>query len=647
MAVSVDTVFTVEDKVSKKLNLIASNASSLGSSFRSLEKETNKALASSHGSRLAEDMARVDNEVKKTKTHLNELASSTTGVHKGFLNVEAAASGLAPKLAKSVSLIYALKKGVDGLVSLTRFSDEITNINSRLMLAVDNTTTLAETQELVRKKAKETKADYMVLANTVSRIGINAKDAFKSTEEAVDFAGTLNQAFMLSGASAEEVAGATRQLTQALASGVLRGDELNSVMEQAPKITEALSNKLGVTTGEIRALAAEGKLSAEIVKEAVLESADAINSDFQKMNGTLSGTIRNGLKNELIGAFEEPAGALNALFNSDGFMMLASGVVSMIGSISGALTVMINFINSGLGILADNWKYIGGVVKWVGVLIGSAFMAKALFALTVVGAKAIATAVRVGIAWAIANAPVLLIGAAIGGLILILGKLGVTTDDVAGVIGGAFGAIGAAGKNVVLFLAKAWAFFFNATLGKLKTLLFIVEQAGTLLTGKEVRFEFAHKALDAGDNLIKTIEGWEYSSVGEGWRKGKAKGQEIWNNVKEFKNPFANTIGQADYGKGIGLVKDDDETKAKLGKIESNTAGIRDSLKESLNSLSVLTKSALTNRVTVIHNHNKLDVRNEFKNADSSFDIDGLGTSLGASLLESINSGSEGVLELA
>ena len=487
----------------------------------------------------------------------------------------------------------------------------------------------------------------MVLANTVSRIGINAKDAFKSTEEAVNFASTLNQAFMLSGASAEEVAGATRQLTQALASGVLRGDELNSVMEQAPKITEALSNKLGVTTGEIRALAAEGKLSAEIVKEAVLESADAINSDFQKMNGTLSGTIRNGLKNELIGAFEEPAGALNALFNSDGFMMLASGVVSMIGSISGALTVMINFINSGLGILADNWKYIGGVVKWVGVLIGSAFMAKALFALTVVGAKAIATAVRVGIAWAIANAPVLLIGAAIGGLILILGKLGVTTDDVAGVIGGAFGAIGAAGKNVVLFLAKAWAFFFNATLGKLRTLLFIVEQAGTLLTGKEVRFEFAHKALDAGDNLIKTIEGWEYSSVGEGWRKGKAKGQEIWNNVKEFKNPFANAIGQADYGKGIGLVKDDDETKAKLGKIESNTAGIRDSLKESLNSLSILTKSALTNRVTVIHNHNKLDVRNEFKNADSSFDIDGLGTSLGASLLESINSGSEGVLEFA
>ena len=117
MAVSVDTVFTEEDKVSKKLNLIASNASSLGSSFRSLETETNKALSSSHGSRLAEDMARVDNEVKKTKTHLNELASSTTGAHRGFLNVEAAASGLAPKLAKSVSLIYALKKGVDGLVS--------------------------------------------------------------------------------------------------------------------------------------------------------------------------------------------------------------------------------------------------------------------------------------------------------------------------------------------------------------------------------------------------------------------------------------------------------------------------------------------------------------------------------------------------
>lgn len=660
MAVSVETMFSIKDQVSDKLKMISNNAIALGSSLNDVKRTSRGALNPVAPRDYADALERVGKNADKTGKNLNSIGNSVNETKQSFLGLSSASGAFVGKLAKGAALMFALKKAAEGLTALAGFSDEMALLNSRLLLATDSEHTLLDTQNMIRKKAQETKMDYMLLAETVGKIGIGAKDAFKSTEEAVNFTGALNQSFMLGGASAEETAGATRQLTQALASGVLRGDELNSVMENAPLIAEAISKKLGITKGEIRQLASEGKLTSDIVKNAILENADDIAKRFQQMNGTLSGTIKNGLKNTLVTAFQEPASALNALFNSEAFMSAANGFITIVGATAKGVTVLINVTSAGLNLLVGIWHSVGSEVIWVGAVVGVAFGVRTIHTLGLVGKSvtalkvgmrlfgltSIRTAITCGSAWLAVNAPFLIIGATVVGLIYMAKKMGVTFEDVAGVVGGAFGAIGAIGKNVVIGLAKILGFFFNSILNKLKLVVSVAEKVSSAITGKEVRFGLAHDALDLGDSLVNKIQGIEFASVGAGYKKGSAKGKSAWNKVTSFMDPMGAKVGETKYGGGLGLVKDDDEAKSKLGKIKDNTDSMKASLSEGIETLSFLTKSALSNRITVINNNNKLDVKTEITSPDSSFDVDGWGNSLGNSMLDAINSGSGGVPNL-
>jgi len=140
-----------------------------------------------------------------------------------------------------------------------------------------------------------------------------AKDAFSvadesghkmlNTNELVAFTELLNKQFIIAGTSAQGMEATMTQLTQAMASGVLRGDELNSVFEQAPTIIETIANHLGVEMGQVRQLAQEGKITASVVKEAMLSSADEIDAKFNSMPYTYS-QVATMIQNILFNAFE-------------------------------------------------------------------------------------------------------------------------------------------------------------------------------------------------------------------------------------------------------------------------------------------------------------------------------------------------------
>lgn len=649
---SVETIFDLEDRVSAKFSAMVSGAKALGLETQRVGMGLDKAFDPKPIEKVKEEVGKAATGMDQASKNAAAASRSSKGLKNSLNGASDSAGVLARSLAKGAVILYGMKKTADALRGFVGFSDEMAMIDSRLALATDGSYTLAQAQDLVMRKAKETKSDYMVLADTVGRIGIAASDAFKDTKEVINFAGALNQSFMLAGASAEEVAGSTRQLTQALASGVLRGDELNSVMEGAPLIAEALSKKLGITKGEIRELAAEGKITSDIVKEAVLENADEINRKFQKMNGTLGGTIKNGIKNNLVEAFREPAAALNDLFNSDSFATAAGGLVLVINGVAKATTFATNATSAGLDFVVGHWEQVGKVAKWAGIIVGTFVLGnfvKSNWAIIKGLRSLVQYEMAVGIgalrAWAMASGPFLLAGAAIMGLILILGKCGLTFEDVAGIAVGAFGAIGAVGKNVAIALAKVWGSFFDWQMKKLKWLLLFTEKVASAVAGKKVRFDAAHNFTDFGDSISAKIAGIEFASVGDAWKNGSKKGKDLWNNVTNFKNPMSNKQGSAQYRAGVGLVKDDDESKSKLGKIKDNTDTIKKSLSDSIENLTYLTKQALTQRVTIINNTNKLEVKNEFNNPDSSLDVDGIGTTLGNSLLEAINSGNGGVPE--
>ena len=171
---------------------------------------------------------------------------------------------------------------------ILQLADSMTTTRARLDLMNDGLQTTAELQDMIVKSANRSRAAYSTTADAVAKMGIMAGDAFSSNEELIAFSELINKQFTIAGTSAAGIDAAMLQLTQAMSSGVLRGEELNSVFEQAPTIIQTIADYLGVPIGKIREMAAEGQITSTIVKNAMLASADEINAKFASMPMTFS-----------------------------------------------------------------------------------------------------------------------------------------------------------------------------------------------------------------------------------------------------------------------------------------------------------------------------------------------------------------------
>ena len=171
---------------------------------------------------------------------------------------------------------------------ILELADSMTTTRARLDLMNDGLQTTAELQDMIMESANRSRAAYSTTADAVSKMGIMAGDVFSSNEELIAFSELINKQFTIAGTSAAGIDAAMLQLTQAMSSGVLRGEELNSVFEQAPTIIQAIADYLGVPIGKIREMAAEGQITSTIVKNAMLASADEINAKFAAMPMTFS-----------------------------------------------------------------------------------------------------------------------------------------------------------------------------------------------------------------------------------------------------------------------------------------------------------------------------------------------------------------------
>lgn len=175
-----------------------------------------------------------------------------------------------------------------GIQKILDISDEMTSIRARLDIMNDGLQTTAELQSMIMASANRSRAAYQTTAGAISKMGIMAKDAFRSNAELIQFTELINKQFTIAGTSASGIDAAMLQLTQAMSSGVLRGEELNSIFEQAPTIIQTVADYLGVPIGKIRSMAMEGQITAAIVKNAMLASADAINAKFEAMPMTFA-----------------------------------------------------------------------------------------------------------------------------------------------------------------------------------------------------------------------------------------------------------------------------------------------------------------------------------------------------------------------
>lgn len=178
--------------------------------------------------------------------------------------------------------------GLQTVQKLVETSDQMTQINARLQLMTGSAEAAAAAQDKIYQAAQRSRGAYMDMADMVAQLGTLAPDAFTDTDELIAFAEQLQKQMAISGASGQSAQAAMLQLTQALASGTLRGDELNSVLEQTPMIAKTIADYMGVSTGQMREMASEGAITADVVKNAMLFAAEETNAAFEQMPLTWS-----------------------------------------------------------------------------------------------------------------------------------------------------------------------------------------------------------------------------------------------------------------------------------------------------------------------------------------------------------------------
>lgn len=244
------------------------------------------------------------------KTAARQASSGLSGVEKSASGAGDALGGLGRKLAGLVSIAAAAA----GVKSILNLSDEMASIKARTDLMNDGLQTTGELQDAIFQSAQRARGEYQGTADAVAKMGILAKDAFSSNDETVAFMEQVNKQFAISGTSAEGRSAAMLQLTQAMGSGTLRGEELNSVLEQAPTIVQTIAKSLGVSTGELRNMAAEGKITSSVVKKSLLAAADETNEKFESMPMTFSQTLASA-KNIAVYGSQDIMQSINDVIN--------------------------------------------------------------------------------------------------------------------------------------------------------------------------------------------------------------------------------------------------------------------------------------------------------------------------------------------
>lgn len=297
----------------------------------------------------------------------NQIQQNTNSQRQFNNEVQSGASKMDGLVGKVVQLAAAYAT-VETAKKVVSASDDLVQTRARLDMMNDGIQSTDYLVKMVYASAQDARGSFTDMADVVARFGNNAKDAFSSTAEVVNFANLIQKQMTIAGASTQEASNAMLQLSQALGSGVLRGDELNSIFEQVPNLIQNIADYLNVPIGKIREMASEGQLSASIVKNAIFAATDQINANFESMPMTW-GQVWTMFQNDALMAFEPVLSKINELANNEEFQNSLNSVMNGLSSFATFTLDVFETIVPILGFIADNWNslvpIIGGVTAAV------------------------------------------------------------------------------------------------------------------------------------------------------------------------------------------------------------------------------------------------------------------------------------------
>lgn len=423
----------------------------------------------------------------------------------------------ANELTNTIKRAVAAYVSIQSVGKALNISDELVQTTSRLNMMNDGVQTTAELVNMVYAAAQDARGSFSQMADVVARFGNNAKDAFSSSEEVVAFAELIQKQMTIAGASTQEASNAMLQLSQALGSGVLRGDELNSIFEQAPNLIQNIADYLDVPIGKIREMAADGELSADVVKAAIFSAADDINSKFNEMPMTW-GQMWQSMQNTALIAFQPVLQRLNDLANSEAFQTFIQGAIEAMATLANVVLNIFELVGTVGGFIADNWSVISPIIygviaalavyaAYLGIVKGIEIASAAATAIhsvamsakigvmaALTGQTMAATAAQMGYNGALYACPVVWIIVLIIALIAVIMAVCSAIAKMTGVANSGFGVI-TGGVNVVI------QFFKNLGL----TVANIALGLGNAIAA------LASNMMTAFHNAICSIQSWFYN----------------------------------------------------------------------------------------------------------------------------------------
>lgn len=599
--------------------------------------------------------------------------------------------------SESSNLVSAIKRMAGAYLSIQtagkilEMSDEITQTTSRLNMMNDGLQSTADLYNMVYVAANDARGSLGDMASVVARFGNNAKDAFSSSAEVVQFANLVQKQMTIAGASTQEAANAELQLSQALGSGVLRGDELNSIFEQAPNLIQNVADYLDVPIGKIRSMAQDGELSADVVKQAVFAATDEINANFESMPMTW-GQMWTVFQNNSTMAFQPVLQRLNDLANTDGFQTFTTNAINDLAVVAGVGLDIFEGIGSVGTFVSDNWQIIGPIVEGVAAALTVYYGWQLL---STSATKAAAAAQWIYNAAMNAN-PAAIVAISIGALIVLIGILANKFTGTGHIAQSVFGMI-TGGINVVIQYFKNWGLtvadifigiwnaggacatnveiaFHNAIshvqalwYNMLSTALTVVSGICSALNKLPfVDFDYsgitgaadnyASKAAAAAGNTkdyasvpaafskgVKTYDTYQKGWVNDAYTAGAAWGDGVTSKIKNaISSNATNTPNTNNYPNALASSNVATATAANTADTAKNTAKTANTLSASSEDLKYLRDIAdreYVNKFTTAQI--KVEMINH-NNVNNDMDLDGMAEHLRSKIEEEMNAAAEG-----
>ena len=350
-------------------------------------------------------------EIEKQAGEVLRVADNVGKIPPKQKEVEGGIDKWTAKILMFNQTIQAVKTLFGGIKKVLDWSNELSSIQTRLNLINDGTQSTIDLQNKLYQAAQRSRGSYDDMAESVSKLGLLAGDAFKNNDEMIAFSEMMNKSFKVSGAGQQEISAATYQLTQAMASGKLQGDEFRSIMENAPMLADAIAEYMGKSKGELRKLAAEGAITSDIIKNALFSAADDINAKYEQMPKTFTDAM-NSIKNTIQRYMQPVADKIAEMLNSVRFQNILSGILSGIRTFAGVALITLQGLGWGFEFLANHMYVTIPLLGAIGAVLLGTFVPAAWASVTVLWAKATA--------WMAANAQMLL---AIGIIAIVVGVL--------------------------------------------------------------------------------------------------------------------------------------------------------------------------------------------------------------------------------